>query len=344
MNRRLFLVLALGVITLGGCTKSNERVVVYCAQDPEFAEAPFQEFERASGLHVVPKFDTEANKSVSLAAELQAERSAPRADLHWNNEILNTIRLSREGIYAPVSDFQPEFGSEHISPSRTWFAFAARARVIIVNTQLVPEAERPKSLLGLTDTKWKGQVAMAKPQFGTTATQAAVLFEVLGVDAAKAFYKSLKANDVQLVAGNKQVAKGVSEGRFKLGMTDTDDAMVELNNGQPVAIIFPDATGHPSHPRFGTILIPNTLALVKGGPNPAGARKLLEYLYTPRMEDILARGGAFQIPLNKNAQATDALPAAMQPVLRAKAAQVNWDKAADLWDETQNFLREEFAR
>ena len=53
---------------------------------------------------------------------------------------------------------------------------------------------------------------MAKPQFGTTATQAACLFEVLGTDAAKAFYRGLKANDIQIAAGNKIAARAIRQG------------------------------------------------------------------------------------------------------------------------------------
>ena len=310
------------------CLKSSNRVVVYCAQDPEFAEALFNDFPKESGLSVSPKFDTEANKSVSLAAELLAEKSQPRADVHWNNEIINTIRLSRAGVYESTS----------------WHSFAARARVLIVNTKLVPEADQPKSLLDLTLAKWKGRIAMAKPQFGTTATQAAALFEVLGQEAAKAYYHGLKLNDVQLVAGNKQVAKGVSEGKFAIGMTDTDDAMVEILAGQPVVMLFPDANGHPQHPRLGTILIPNTLAIVKGAPNPTAAKKLFDYLARPETELRLAKGGAFQIPLNKTIDAREALPKAMHPAIDAKAAAIDWEKATDLWDEVQAYLRDEFAR
>src|SRR5207244_13259515 len=122
-------------------------------------------------------------------------------------------------------------------------ALAARARVIVGNTNKVPEAERPKSLFDLADQKWKGQVAMAKPLFGTTATQAAALFEVLGPDAAADYYRKLKENEVRIVAGNKHVAEGVGRGDFALGVTDTDDALEELEAGKPIAIIFPDREG-----------------------------------------------------------------------------------------------------
>ncbi|MEO2088875.1 MAG: extracellular solute-binding protein [Gemmataceae bacterium] len=334
------------VLLIAGCSGTrtpDERVVVYCAQDREFAEGVFADFGQSSGLAVVPKFDTEANKSVSLAAELEQEATRPRCDVHWNNEILGTIRLARKGVYEPYSSPSavpyPDWSK---ATDGTWQAFASRARVLIVNTNLVPEADRPKSLLDLTDPKWRGKVAIAKPQFGTTATQAACLFEVLGTDAAKGFYRGLKANDVAVVAGNKQAATGVSSGQFAVGLTDTDDALIELDAGKPVAIVFPDKDGHPAHPRLGVLYIPNTLAVVKGCPNPVGARRLIDFLLAPTTEAKLAEGGGFQIPLNPDVKAD--LPMALLTPTQVKPMAVDFDKAADLWDDTQAFLRDEFAR
>lgn len=326
-----------------GCHKPEERVVVYCAQDQEFAEGIFADFTAETKLTVAPKFDTEANKSVSLAAELEQETGRPRCDVHWNNEILATIRLARRGVFEPYdSPRAAPFPEWTKAKDHTWQAFAARARILIVNTNLVPEAERPKSLLDLTDPKWKGKVAIAKPQFGTTATQAACLFEVLGPDAAKAFYRGLKANDVRVVPGNKQAAEGTAAGDFAIGLTDTDDALGELNAGKPVALVYPDAGGHPAHPRLGVLYIPNTVAVIKGSPNPAGAKRLVDYLLRPETEAKLATGGGFQIPLDPQVKAE--LPAALIPPNRVKPMAVDWDRAADLWDEAQAFLRNEFAR
>src|SRR5207244_1527520 len=166
------------------------------------------DFTKRTGLPVAPKYDTEAAKSVGLAAELALEAKRPRCDVHWNNEILGTIRLARQGVYEPYASPSAEpYPAWAKAPDRTWTAFAARARVIVVNTQRVPEADRPKSILDLTDPKWKGKVAIAKPLYGTTATQAACLFDALGPDAAKSFYRGLKANGVQVVAGNKHGAE-----------------------------------------------------------------------------------------------------------------------------------------
>jgi iron(III) transport system substrate-binding protein len=339
MNRRQFLLAPL--LGLAGCSRRDSRVVVYCAQDQDFAEGLLADFTRETGLAVAPKFDTEANKSVSLAAELEQEAGRPRCDVHWNNEILGTIRLARKGVYAAYeSPAAAPFPAWSKAPDRTWQAFAARARVLLVNTNLVPEPDQPRSLLDLAAPRWKGAAAIAKPFFGTTATHAACLFDALGPDAAKDFFRTLKANDVNVVAGNKQVAVEVAAGRFALGTTDTDDALIELRAGKPVAMIFPDRDGHPAHPKLGTLFIPNTLAVIHNGPNPAAARRLVDYLLRPETEARLAEGGGFQIPLNPNVSAR--LPDGLLTPSQVKPMAADFAVAADRWDEAQAFLRAVF--
>jgi iron(III) transport system substrate-binding protein len=312
-------------------------VVLYCAQDQAFAEDVLVAFTNRTLLPVAAKFDTEATKSVSLATELALEQDRPRCDVHWNNEILATIRLQRQGVYAdyrsPSAEPYPAWAK---AADGTWTAFAARARIIIVNTKLVPEADRPKNLSDLTDSKWKGKVAIAKPQFGTTATQAACLFEALGPDKAKAFYRGLKDNGVAVVAGNKPVAEGVGRGEFAVGLTDTDDALVEIAAGRSVAMIFPDRDG------VGTLFIPNTVAMVKNCPNPNGARQLVDYLLSAEVEAKLAEGPSHQIPLNPKVKAK--LPPGMETPATVKAMAVDWARAADRWDESQAFLIDLFGR
>ena len=333
---------------LAGCTHSEPRVVLYSAQDQEFAEKILPDFTRDTGFRVDTKYDTEATKSVNLYTELVNEKARPRCDVHWNNEILATIRLQRQGLYQPYdSPAASPYPASAKAADKTWYAFAARARIIIVNTELLPtEAERPKSLLDLADPRWKGKIAMAKPQFGTTATQAACLFEVLGAEKAKDFYKGLEKNQAQLVSGNKQVAEGVGAKQYAVGLTDTDDAMDEVDKGHPVAIIFPDRDGSKEYPRLGTLFLPNTVAVVRDCPNPQGAHKLIDFLLSSKVEKELAESESHQIPLNPQVEAS--LPKEIERPDNAggtvKSMKVDFEKAADLWDEAQAFLREMFAR
>ena len=332
------------LLVLTGCPRSQARVVVYCAQDQEFAEGLFGEFKQQSGLEVAPKYETEAKKSVTHYAEIVSEKARPRCDVFWNNEILGTIRLQRQGMLEPYdSPAAAPFPKSAKADDHTWCAFGNRARVIVVNTKLVKEEDRPRSLFDLTQPRWQGKVVMAQPQYGTTATQAACLFEILGADKAKDYYRALKANGVQLAPGNKQVAEWVGQGRtpsgnvVAVGVTDTDDAMEEVHDNHDVALIFPDRDAQAG--RMGTLYIPNTVAILKGCPNPEGARKLVDYLLSPEVEAKLATGGSHQIPLNPNVKAE--LPP--QYDKNPRPAQVDFAKAADLWDEVQKFLEAEFA-
>src|SRR5712692_7324748 len=84
-----------------GCGGGRDRVVLYCAQDQEFAEQILKEFSAKTSLPVAPHYDTEANKTVVLYDELVRERRRPRCDVFWNNEILSTIRLQRQGLLEP---------------------------------------------------------------------------------------------------------------------------------------------------------------------------------------------------------------------------------------------------
>ncbi|WP_145279706.1 extracellular solute-binding protein [Tautonia plasticadhaerens] len=313
------------------------RVVVYTALDREFSEPILDRYEQEAGTTVDAKYDVESTKTVGLTNAIIAEAGRPRADLFWNNEILNTLRLQREGLLAP---FTPEHADaipdQYKAGDGTWYGFAGRARILIVNTDLVPEADRPTSIRDLADPRWKGKAGIAKPLFGTTASHAACLFVALGDEEAKRYFRDLEANDVRILSGNKQVAQDVASGRLAFGMTDTDDAMVMIEQqGAPVAIVYPDqGEGEP-----GTLFIPNTLAMIKGGPNPGAAEALASAIISPEVEATLAASPSAQIPLLTTTEAS----ARVETPKTIKAMEVDFEAAAARWDEVAAFIREEFA-
>ena len=336
MLRPSLLIVACFTVSLPGCwSASDSEVIVYTAQDEEFAKPVFDEFTSRTAVAVRPKFDAESTKTVGLAAALIQERDRPRADVFWNNEILNTLRLQKLGL---LQAFSPEIAKEYPATYRDadgmWHGFAARARILIVNKNLVKRADWPRSIDDLADPKWRGHVGLAKPLFGTTATHAACLFAVWGDERAKAFFTRLKENQIQVLGGNKQVAVDVGSGKLAFGLTDTDDALEEIRGGQPVEIVYPDQ----QRDGLGTLFIPNTLAIVKGCPHPAAARRLVEYLLSPEVEAKLAVGPSAQIPLNPQVKVK---PKVETPET-IRAMKVDFSAAAEKWDATAKFLRDEF--
>ena len=333
-NMRRLIWLAAFATALGCGESEPPTVAVYTALDQEFSKPIFEDFTQKTGIIVRARYDTESTKTVGLAQGIMAERDRPRCDLFWNNEILNTLRLERAGLLraytSPVGAAYPE---QDRSPKGLWYGFAARARVLIVNTNQVPEERRPKSIRDLADPQWYERCGIAKPLFGTTATHAACLFAVWGDEKAEEFFRDVKHN-ARIMSGNKQVAEAVAAGSLAFGLTDTDDAIVEIEKAMPVAIVYPDQGEN----EVGTLYIPNTLALIKGSPHPAEAEKLLDYLLSADVERRLAAGPSAQIPLQPGVPASPRVktPPEIRPM------KVDWSAAAEKWDVAAAFLANEF--
>ncbi len=302
---------------------AEREAVVYVALDRQFSEPILDEFATRTGIKAQAVYDTESTKSVGLANRIRAEAARPRCDVYWNNEILNTLRLKQDGLLQP---YQPPHAAGYPEQYRDaagyWFGFAARARVLLVNTELVGPDEMPASIADLANPKWKGRTGLAKPLFGTTASHVACLFAQLGADPAMELLRAMRGNDVQITGGNKSCAEMVSTGRLAFGLTDTDDALAELDAGKPIRIVWPDAAPD----QMGVLLLPNTLALVKDCPHPAAGARLIDYLLSPKVEAALAAGPSGQMPLHRETQARSRVGAwrdfHLMPVDFARAAEV----------------------
>ncbi len=279
----------------GGCSGSREEpresVVVYTCLDQIYSEPILEEFERRTGIRVLPVYDAEAAKTTGLINRLLARKEQPDCDVLWNNEILQTEQLAQRGLLAAyVSPQAQRFPPQFRDPAGRWTGFAARMRVIIYNTDLVPPEQVPTGLADLTAPEWRGRAAIARPFFGTTLTHMAVLHQSWGDSRLLDYLAALRRNDVALAPGNAAVRDLVAIGQRAFGLTDTDDAYGATLDGKPVAVVIPDA-------KAGALLIPNTVALIANGPNPEAGKRLIDYLLSAEVERRLAAGRSAQIPL-----------------------------------------------
>ena len=100
--------------------------------------------------------------------------------------------------------------------------------------------EAPKSIFDLTDPKWRSQVVISDPRFGTMLFHAAALFGALGDERAIQFFQDLKRNDVTIAPSVADVRRLVETAEFAIGLTDTDDANLAVLPGSPVVVVYPD--------------------------------------------------------------------------------------------------------
>lgn len=331
--KRIALIL-LAVVGLVGCKpndKPSNPVVVYTSVDDVFARPVCEPFQKQTGIEVKLVPDTEETKSTGLLNRLIAEKARPQADVFWSGDPVRAAVLKARGISTPFRPANPADATGRFSdPAGHWSALSARARVLIVNTNLVPAADTPRSLQAFLDPKWRGKACLANPLFGTTSIHVAALFETMGEAKAKEFFDGMRANGVKMLSSNGEVKRRVAAGDFAFGLTDTDDASVAIKEGKPVTIVYPDQDG------AGTLIVPNAAVLIANAPHADNGRKFIDYLLTAEVEKALAESEAAQMPLRHGVP----VPANVMRVEEIKTLPVDYEKlGARLEELTAGFLR-----
>ena len=327
-------VAALLVASADGRAQAERTVRVYCSLDQEFSEQILDEFQRRTGIVVEKKFDSEMDKTLGMVEKIISEESNPRCDVYWNNEVAHTLRLKKLGLLeAHVAPNASRIPAGFKDAEGYWTGLAARARVIIYNRNELGE-ELPKGILDCADPKWKGRVAMARPKYGTTLTHFGALFATWGEDRTKSFIDRLLRNDVEWYVGNAMVMREVGSAVVPFGYTDTDDANVSRVNDRPTDIVIPDQGPDGE----GTLLIPNSVMIVKGDKNRTEAKRLINYILSAEVEQRLANGRSAQIPLGPGVT----VPEGVLDLKTLKVMDVDWEKVADMIDAHGAYLQERF--
>ena len=337
MNPKKLLFYFLLIFIIQSCTTDKNEVIIYCAMDRPYAEPILKNFDNKSGISVKVVYDTELTKTVGLVNRIIAEASRPQCDVFWNNEISRTIVLKNKQLLSSYFSLSAtDIPQKYKDSEGYWTGFAARARIIIYNKEKFINETLPTSIFDLTKPKWKGKAAMAYPLFGTTATHSAAIFEVLGTDKALSFFKRMKKNEIEILDGNATVRDQVAAGEFWWGLTDTDDANAAIERGENVGIIYPDQ----GNDGLGTLIIPNTVAIIKNCPNQENAKIFVDYILSSEIEIILANARSAQIPLRKNIK----VPEKVMNLNKYKSMDVDFEKVSEEMEVTAKYLQEIFVK
>ncbi len=330
MKKTFFASVLIFVTFLFACNNSKNEVVVYTTVDQIFSEPILKDFEKETGIKVKAVYDTEETKSTGVLNRLIAEKDNPQCDVFWSGDPVRTIVLKNKGITFPYnSEVAKDINPVFKDPENHWTGFSARARVLIYNKDLLPDSLVPISIIDLTNENLKGKVAIANPLFGTTTFHISALFTVLGDEKTKEFLTALKNNDVVIATSNGDVKKRVLNGELACGLTDTDDAFEAMKESESIGIVFLDQNG------IGSLIMPNTVNLIKDSPNRENGKKLIDYLLSKETEAKLAISCA-QMPLHKGVKVPKGIPSLDNIV----PMQIDYDKTSRKLEEIQEYLKE----
>jgi iron(III) transport system substrate-binding protein len=305
-------------------TASGE-VVLYSSVDDFLLREVVAAYESQTGVKVRLVGDTEATKTTGLVQRLIAEKAQPRADVWWSSEPFGTIQLQHEGVLEPYTSISAEASIDGGWPptmrGQAWYGFASRARVIAFDRQRVPNP--PQTPLDLVDPQFKGRIGIARPQFGTTRGHFGALLDQWGEEGLRTWLVAMHINGVRLYDGNASAVRAIRQGEIDICLTDTDDVWVAQENGWDIGLAYEnEGEGQGTLKSTGSIVMPNTVALVRSGPNPRNGQHLIDFLLSAHVERMMAESDSRNIPLNPS------LAAEFESLLVPEATGLDLDRAA----------------
>ena len=270
---------------------SNE-LVIYASHPTEMVDYFVDAFEEENpGISV----DLVTGGTGDLLSRVQAEEGRPQGDILWGGS--STTGGSQPDLLekyesAVLDDIDETFKD----PDGFNAPSDAFTMVILYNTELVDEADAPKTWEDLTDPKWEGKVRFADPSASSSSYAALVNWLMIGD---WDFVERLAAN---MVIDDQSSAPftAVGEGESEVAVAYEEGAHRWLDSGN-VEIVYPDD---------GVVILPGGLFQIADGPNPENAKDFADFVLSEEQQQALVENFPGRRPTNVNVDFPSDMPAA----------------------------------
>jgi iron(III) transport system substrate-binding protein len=283
MRRRILTLLLVLPAVLAGCGGDDPDLVVYSGRSEPLIKPFLEEFADREGLDVQVRFADTAD----LVGTLLEEGDRTRADVFIGQDAASLARLDEEGLLQPYDGFGKTPARFRAADS-TWTGLSGRARVLIV-----PQGgEHPDSVFDLTDPRWKGRIAAPIVSNVSFRDWVSAIRVEKGDDFTREFLEGLERNDLEILASHGEVRNAVADGEFDIGLVNHYYVELEKQEGSDVEAVYTDQ--EPGG--FGVVFNVASAGITAGSDNTDNARKLMDYLLTPEVQERFARAN-FEYPV-----------------------------------------------
>jgi iron(III) transport system substrate-binding protein len=290
MKRLPTCIAMLALATIGTATTAmaaSDHVVLYSANDDTVNKLISDGFKQSTGITV----NVISTGSGVLFRRISSEQGNPQGDVVWG---VSSALLKQNSKY-----FQPyavkgreTVPAEYRDPNNLWIGTNIQVVTINQNSKAIPDADAPKRWEDLLNSKWKGRIAYTDPaNSGFSYAAATALLQAWGDnDAAWKKFGELVAN-TKVLNRSTLVFDGNGSGEYPLGISLEYAGFLWAHNGAPVKV---------NYPTDGTVALAEGAAIVKGGPDPENAQKLLDYLASKETQEMLLKA-TFRRPARQDA-------------------------------------------
>jgi iron(III) transport system substrate-binding protein len=259
-----------------GSAEAQQRIVIYSANDATLNKLVATEFAKATGVEA----DVVSAGSGVLVKRVETEKDRPQGDIIWG--ISRSLLQSNVQYFdAYASKNKDAVPAEYRDPQDRWIGTNLHLLVVLQNTKAVPEADGPKSWDDLTAAKWKGNVAFTDPaNSGSAYSNVTLLVDMWGGGTAGWDKVSKLIANTKVLNRSSLVFQGIGNGEYGLGISLEYAGYLWANNGAPVKVIYPSD---------GTIAQMEGVAIIKNGPNTAGARQFVDYINRKDVREMILK-------------------------------------------------------
>jgi iron(III) transport system substrate-binding protein len=272
---RVFAAALVAALGWAGGAEAQQRIVIYSSNDATLNKLVATEFTKATGVQA----DVISAGSGVVIKRVETEKERPQGDIVWGIS-RSLLQTNAQYFDSYVSQHKDAIPPEFRDPQDRWIGTNLHLLVVLQNTKSVPEADGPKSWDDLTAAKWKGNIAFTDPaNSGSAYSNITMLVDMWGGEAGWEKVKKLIAN-AKMLNRSSLVFQGVGNGEYGLGISLEYAGYLWANNGAPVKVLYP---------ADGTIAQMEGVAIIKGGPNTAGARRFVDYVNRKDVRELILR-------------------------------------------------------
>jgi len=297
---------ATALVLSAGIAAAQQKIVVYTViPEAEVNRQINEEFTKRTGIQVevlnVPAVGT-------VASRIRSEKDRPRADVFAAAPVDFHEALAKDGLldsYKSPAVTPEAVAAGYADANGTWFGWYGMTTAIFWNKDrlakdLAPQGvKEPKTWDDLLDARLKDQLVLANPQ--TSAIGYVLLATQIfrsGEEKAWDYTRKLNANVKQYTPSAPLTVTLVEQGEASMGAFWLADILsAKLTRNRPVDFVVPPEN----------VVNVWAASIVKGGPNPEGARKYIDFLLSEFPQNVNAKFG-FRHPLNPKATPPDGAP------------------------------------
>ena len=288
-----------GVATLAQAAQP-QAVTVYSSRIEALLKPTLDEYTKQTGV----KINLLTDRGGSLSERLAAEGVSSPADVLITVDVGNLWSAAERGLLQKIDSptLNANVPANFRDAGSRWWGLSQRERTIFYAADRV-KPEQLSTYEDLADPKWKGKLCLRTSKQAYTQSLVAMLLAKHGVEKTEAITKGWVANLAgDVFTNDNSLLKAIAAGQCDVGIANTyyygRILAKEPDFNKQVKLFW----ANQGKDEGGTHVNLSGAGVVKHAKNPEGARKLLEWLSSAKVQTAYTHG-TYESPINKQAEA-----------------------------------------